>query len=445
MVQPEGNREAQRSASIHYLPQAFKVADEALDREALGVRVRIENYPHIRRAYGEDVARIVLREVYRRLAIPLCGEGFIVPEENGSFDLLISGSQSQLPYSLHESDLPQRWVEGVCREISLDPIATAHGAIHVWVAAEFHEASVLRPGESVPGVSVNAGFCGDPPNGSSDWGSAYRTDMSAAFELIRAMTLGREFSEGGHFGFAWQPVRDAEDPAIVLYYEALARRFDGNGGSHSIFSALQAVEHIGFVRMFDRSVVLHILDEIENSTSDISLAVNISARSAVCDPLWDDVFTRLRDRADVARRLIVEITETTAILDASETVHFIERLRRFGCRIAIDGFGVGHASVRTLFALAPDIVKIDKFFLAWASIAEAQRETLRYLIGLVESLGFIPIVEGVESAEGARIAGEAGARWQQGYHWGAPSFCRSWMSGGGDAVAHGPLFSGGLE
>lgn len=428
-MQPAGGEDARGGASIHYLPLAFK----SLDREALNIRARIENYPQIRRAYGEDIARIVLREIHRRLALPLCRGGVVVPEEDGSVDLLISDTKLS-DDCLAGGFLPP-WLEAACREITLDPVATSHGPVHVWLSAEFSDPASPSSNAPAQRTAVNIGYSGDPLEADAAWRARYRSDMAKASLLLRAMELG-EFAGGGYFGLAWQPVRDAQAPADVLYHEALARRIDGNGAGHSLFDEIQALERIGFIRILDRFVTLRVLDEVDSSTGDASLALNISARSAVCDTFWEGIFARLRGRPDSAHRLVVEITETSTLPDVASAVRFVERLRSLGCRVAIDDFGVGDTSVRTLLALAPDIVKIDKLFLDWASTSEARRETLHCLVALIASLDAVPIVEGVESFDSAQVAAAAGSRWQQGYHWGAPTFCRPWL-GTGFGADHG--------
>ena len=74
---------------------------------------------------------------------------------------------------------------------------------------------------------------------------------------------------------------------------------------------------------------------------------------------WDEIKERLRCAPDLARRLVVEITETAAIPDISDAARLVSDLRRVGCRVAIDDLDAGFASVRQLLALAPDIVKIE--------------------------------------------------------------------------------------
>jgi len=228
----------------------------------------------------------------------------------------------------------------------------------------------------------------------------------------------------------WQPIRHAGDSSAIFYHEALIRLIDHDFEPRSPAATFLSLERLGLVRVVDHYVISQVLDELEMAP-DIVLGVNISARSVVRDKWWDEIKDRLQRAPDLAGRLVIEITETAAIPDVSSAVRLVSDLRRLGCRIAIDDFGTGFSSVRQLLALAPDIVKIDRFFLRRGMACDRQREALRHLIALARSLGATVIVEGVESDEQAEVALEAGGIWQQGYHWGRPAASRSWRFTGG--------------
>src|SRR5690606_34556578 len=69
-----------------------------------------------------------------------------------------------------------------------------------------------------------------------------------------------------------------------------------------------------------------------------------------------------REDPNLPRRLIVEITESAVIRSLEEASHFIATLHDLGSRVAIDDFGAGFSSFRSLRALDVDIVKIDGSF-----------------------------------------------------------------------------------
>ncbi len=136
---------------------------------------------------------------------------------------------------------------------------------------------------------------------------------------------------------------------------------------------------------------------------------------------------RLRRAPDLARRLVVEITETAALYDIEESVRFVGTLREAGCRVALDVFGAGHASLRHLHSLAVDTVKIDRAFVRGLAASGDNQAFVRHLLGLAKGFGLRTVAEGVENEEDAAILRQQGVGYLQGTLCGMPRFDRPWL------------------
>src|SRR5690606_435567 len=101
-------------------------------------------------------------------------------------------------------------------------------------------------------------------------------------------------------------------------------------------------------------------------------------------------------------------------------------MRSLGCRIAMDDFGVGFASMRRLLALSPDIVKIDSLFVRRAPQSQRNKQILAHMIGLARAIAPCVIVEGIETKDQFWLAEKLGVEWAQGTLTGGPSAIRSW-------------------
>src|SRR3546814_5236147 len=106
--------------------------------------------------------------------------------------------------------------------------------------------------------------------------------------------------------------------------------------------------------------------------------------SDVCS---SDPLAELKGKPDIARRLIVEITETAALHDIEESARFVSALRDVGCRVAVDDFGAGFTSFRHLPALTVDIVKIDGSFVRNVADNVDNQLFVRNLLGLTDASG----------------------------------------------------------
>jgi EAL domain-containing protein (putative c-di-GMP-specific phosphodiesterase class I) len=95
---------------------------------------------------------------------------------------------------------------------------------------------------------------------------------------------------------------------------------------------------------------------------DLRLSINISARS-IGYGQWVDILGRaLRRDSSIADRLILEITESSAMLMPELVMHFMCDLRQRRITFALDDFGAGTTSFRYSRDFAFDIVKIDGQF-----------------------------------------------------------------------------------
>ncbi|HEX2582158.1 MAG TPA: EAL domain-containing protein [Dongiaceae bacterium] len=236
----------------------------------------------------------------------------------------------------------------------------------------------------------------------------------------------RQARSDDHLCLFYQPIVRANDYSICLY-ESLLRQRGTKGEIVNAARLIPDLELLGDMRWLD----CHVLD-LATSTllarSDLTLSINISGLT-VGDANWARALRfNLQRRPDIARRLIVEITETTAVDDAEETLRFIRLLRHLGCRVAIDDFGAGFTSFRQLRGLPVDMVKIDGEFIRDLETNTDHQLFIRHLATLARELSFVTIAEFVETPRQAALLQQAGIDYLQGYFFGGP---QALASGGG--------------
>jgi len=224
--------------------------------------------------------------------------------------------------------------------------------------------------------------------------------------------------------FAFQPVVSAATGAVD-YYECLLHLRGEDGQVTGAGEFIPAVEQLGLIRLVDRYVLDRALGELA-AHPDITLGFNISGLTAADRPWLRALTALLRPEPDLARRVVVEITETAALYDIEESARFVAALRQVGCRVALDDFGAGHASLRHLHSLPVDTVKIDGAFIRNLAISPDNRIFLRHLIGLASGFGFKTVAESVETAEDAAILRTEGIGFLQGHFCGRPGFDPPW-------------------
>jgi EAL domain-containing protein (putative c-di-GMP-specific phosphodiesterase class I) len=157
---------------------------------------------------------------------------------------------------------------------------------------------------------------------------------------------------------------------------------------------------------------------------EIKLALNVSAATST-DPQWLqglEAFTG--QETGITQRLTVEITETAAISDLKETAKFVAALKALGCRVALDDFGAGYTSFRSLRLLGVDMVKIDGSFIQSLGTQAEDELFVRTLIELAKSFGITTVGEWVGDERTAELLEKAGVAYMQGYFFGAPELTK---------------------
>ncbi len=235
--------------------------------------------------------------------------------------------------------------------------------------------------------------------------------MTIADEVVAALNEKR-------LVFAYQPIIDAKTRA-VKHHECLLRMIRPDGAIATAGQFIPAAEQLGLVRLVDRHALeMTVACLHENPTA--SLAVNVSGTTAG-DPSWLQSFvTYVRANQKVAKRIIVELTETAALNDFEESARFVSNLREMGCQVAIDDFGAGYTSFRNLQMLHVDMVKIDGSYVKGLVQSPDNQIFVRTLVDLAKNFKLKTVAEWVGSDEEAALLEDMGVDYFQGFHFGEP-------------------------
>lgn len=173
-------------------------------------------------------------------------------------------------------------------------------------------------------------------------------------------------------------------------YEALAR-FPGHpspGPDVWFAEAHRAEVGVELERLAVRCAVA----EIGRLPADAFLSVNVSPDTAVSPGLLEDL------TADVAPRIVVELTEHAPVRDYAELGRALDVLRGLGARVAVDDCGGGFTSLRHVALIAPDFLKLD--MMLCRDVREPARAALaRALVAFAAETGSAVIAEGIEEPE----------------------------------------------
>lgn len=247
--------------------------------------------------------------------------------------------------------------------------------------------------------------------------SEYRVSVGIGAEVRQAIKEDR-------LTLAYQPLIDTATGKTSCY-ECLLRMYAPDGSLVPASRFIPVVEQLGLMRAVDRLVLDLVLKDLERHP-DIVLAFNISGLT-VGDRAWlRSLQSRLRDNRQVAERAIVEITETAALYDNTESTRFVEAVRALGCRVAIDDFGAGYTTFHHLRTLPVDVVKIDGSFVRDIKSSPDNQLFVRNLLSLARALDLTTVAECVETQDDADFLEGEGVDLLQGYFYGKPELLPEW-------------------
>jgi EAL domain-containing protein (putative c-di-GMP-specific phosphodiesterase class I) len=218
---------------------------------------------------------------------------------------------------------------------------------------------------------------------------------------------------------ALQPVVDARDPTRIAFHEGLIRLLDGTGRLVPAREFIGAVEATETGLELDRAALALGLEALRRDPG-LRLAVNMSARSIGAVRWMETLATGLARDETAAERLILEITESSAMATPDLVIAFMTGLQRRGISFALDDFGAGQTSFRYFRDFSFDMVKIDRQFVANVHRDADNQILVRALVMIARQFDMFVVAEGVELAEEAAWLQQAGVDCLQGYLFGLP-------------------------
>lgn len=224
---------------------------------------------------------------------------------------------------------------------------------------------------------------------------------------------------------AFQPVVQAQAQDRVAFYEGLIRVLDETGRIIPAAEFIEAVEETEYGRMLDCIALEKGLSELKQ-VPGLRLSINMSARS-IGYKKWMRTLNRgLEQDPTVAERLILEVTESSAMLVPELVVSFMEELQRRGITFAMDDFGAGYTALRHFKEFRFDILKLDGQFCNGIAADPDNQVLVSAMVSIADQFDMFTVAEFVETQIDADCLAALGIDCLQGYLFAAPSVRPPW-------------------
>ena len=238
----------------------------------------------------------------------------------------------------------------------------------------------------------------------------------------------RIFEPGG-LSTVFQPILEIHDirggERKVFAHEALTRGPRGTNIERSDILFEYVRRKRGEARV-DRLAIAAALSEARGLPGLRALCLNIHAATLEQDRDLPDWLPEVALACGIpVGRLIVEIVEHAPPWSGRHFLESLDRLRDLGLRIALDDVGLGQSNYRMILDCQPDLLKIDRHFVAGAGSDDHRRAVLESIASLARRLGGQAVAEGIEDEADLAAAADAGIDLFQGFLLARPYACGS--------------------
>ncbi|MEM6637896.1 MAG: bifunctional diguanylate cyclase/phosphodiesterase [Pseudomonadota bacterium] len=219
---------------------------------------------------------------------------------------------------------------------------------------------------------------------------------------------------------AWYQPQISTETGQVTGFEALARWAHPERGLIPPVEFLPAVQEAGLYSRLGEVMMYNALSALKNwdraGLKVPSVAVNFSDTELRDPKLMEKVRWELDRFSLTPDRLTIEILEDVVADNEDDTIPSnIRSLSEIGCKIDLDDFGTGHASIASIRRFAINRIKIDRSFIAKIDQDPDQQRMLSAILMMAERLELETLAEGVESLGERSVLAQLGCSHIQGY------------------------------
>ncbi len=259
--------------------------------------------------------------------------------------------------------------------------------------------------------------------GRNGW-AIYRAEMSTAIpakpgflqELSQAL-------ERDQFELWYQPTWHAEDKTIHGF-EALLRWRHPEQGVVLPNLFIPSLEQTGLIIPVGNWAIEAACRQLhfwtEQGFSQWTLSLNLSPIQFEQPDIFQIVSSMLEKYSLSPSRLILEVTESTALKNLDRSIELLNAFNHAGIVVSIDDFGTGYSNLLMLSVLPAKELKIDRSFVTSMLENEKSYKLVETIISIARTMEMNVVAEGIETEEQQAVLTRLGCDYLQGYLFSRP-------------------------
>ena len=429
-IRPTVGRQMYRTAQ-YLLANFAPFAENSTIKPCLLFAMQLDGLDAWRARFGREATRTLLQHAYDRINGALRNDDVVVHTSDHQFYALVVVNDL--------CDLAATLAIGNRLQKAIDPGFQIDGRSHyfslsVGIADSRHypQVTAKRLVRSANSALNRARYSGDGQMRlfSPDMDQNAKSKPRVTSPALRTALYDRKIR-------AWFQPQICAKSGQILGFEALARWEQGDGTQIPPLEFLHVLESSGQMRDMTDNMIADALKSWtwwKSAGWDIPhVSVNLSPDDLADPDLPKRVEWMLDNFKVPAKVLCLEIVENVIAQDANDVcVSNIKCLSEMGCKIDLDDFGTGHASITSIRHFKVDRIKIDRSFVTKCDQDPAQSRLANAMIQMAQQLDLEVVAEGVETIGEQCHMVDLGVDALQGYsiaHPLAPEKVVAWMEG----------------
>jgi diguanylate cyclase (GGDEF)-like protein/PAS domain S-box-containing protein len=255
--------------------------------------------------------------------------------------------------------------------------------------------------------------------------SGYAVSSRGAFDStakLQFVTRLRKAVESQRWTLYYQPVLEL-DSGTMVGVEALIRWIEPDGTMVPPAEFIPLAEELGLIEQIGDWVVRELVYQVQawrDLGIELEVGFNLSPRQFWQPDLADRIVSQIGSGGIDPSRVLVEITESSAMMDPERAMGILWGLHDAGLRIAIDDFGTGYSSLSRLREMPVNVLKIDRSFVSNVHDDPQAASIVSAFLELSRGLGMTTLAEGIETADELSFLRDRACMLGQGFYFSKP-------------------------
>ncbi|OUC13413.1 MAG: hypothetical protein B0A82_17260 [Alkalinema sp. CACIAM 70d] len=227
--------------------------------------------------------------------------------------------------------------------------------------------------------------------------------------------------------FHYQPIFRLGSGQVVAY-ECLARGMMDDGQELSGQQLIDAAKATQLTHEFDylaREVCLQSLALLLQGSAHLQqqqFFINAVPNAIAANPaILEQHLQQVMDLGIQPQQIVFELTEIEAVRTENQVAQAIQRIRDWGCQLAIDDLGSDVALNHYCLEFHPDILKLDRAMVDGCSRHPVKQVLLKSMVQAAHDMGIQILAEGIEHREDLQFCKAIDVDLAQGFALARPS------------------------